>query len=471
MASAMSRRRFLAVTAGALGAVVAAGCGAAPTPTATPPPPKPTATTAPAVQPTKAPPTVAPPTAVPPTAVPPAAAKVTLQFMWWPVGGERGLKAMEAALSPFDAANPNIKVERIPVPANYAEKLFTMIAGGTPPDVFAIDNFNYSEAADKGACMELGPYIDKDKDFKLDVFFPAALAEGLWKNKRYGLPYIGSTRIMVYNADLIQKKGLEMPDKLWEAGKWTWDKFLEYALALTDRSGGPANTIYGCYDDRYLIAGGLTPWIWGMKGDLLNADMTKCLLNQEGAVAGLKYLQDLIWKHQVLPKADAMKDVDLVGTGRVGMWMAWRGYVIIYRGYSFKWDVVPFPVGPAGKQALYKGNSMCVSSATKNKDQSWLLAKHITGPIADQAYIANGGATPRKDNLDTMMKSTPPQNNQYFYNPLNEGWAKQLPLSPKWTEWVTATYVPMDKIFLENADVKKQMDELVPAVDKILAAK
>jgi multiple sugar transport system substrate-binding protein len=455
MATGISRRRFLTVTAATLGTILAAGCGAAATPTPTPAPAKPAAPAAAAAQ---------------PTAVPASTAKVNLQFMWWPVGGDRGLKAMEAALTPFDQANPNITVERIPVAQNYQDKIVTMIAGGTPPDVFAADNYYYCELASKGACMELGPIIEKDGAFKLDVFFAAAQAEGMYKGKRYALPYIGSTRIMFFNSDLMQKKGLDTPDKLWEKGTWTWDKFLEYAIALTDRSSGAANTVYGFNDDRTFGAGGLTPWVWGTKGELLNADMTKCVLNQDAAVAGLKYVQDMVWKSQVMPKADAMKDIDLVATGRIAMWMSWRGLSVGYRAYPYKWDVVPFPVSPAGKMTMYKGNSMCIAAPTKNKDQAWLLAKHITGPVADQAYIMNGGATPRKDNLDTMMKSTPPVNNQYFYNPLNEGWAKQLPLTPKWTQWTTESNAAMDKVFLDNTDPKKVMDELVPAIDKILAS-
>ena len=157
--------------------------------------------------------------------------------MWWPVGGDRGLKAMDAAMQPFIDAHPEILVEKIPVAQNYFDKLLTMYAGGTPPDVHAVDNYNITEIADKDVLVELEPLIDADAGFKLDDFFPAALMEGVWKSKRYALPYIGSTRIMFYNSDLLAAKGLETPDKLWERGEWTWDNFLDYARKLTDRSG------------------------------------------------------------------------------------------------------------------------------------------------------------------------------------------------------------------------------------------
>ena len=458
METRYSRRSFLRMMASASAALTAAACAA---PAATPAP-QPPAKAAPAAAPTA--------TAAPAAAPQPKAGQTKIQFMWWPVGGDRGLKAMDAAMKPFEDANPQFFVEKIPVAQNYFDKLLTMYAGGTPPDVHAVDNYNITEIADKGVVMELEPLIAKDQAFKLDDFFPAALKEGVWKSKRYALPYIGSTRIMFFNIDLIQAKGLETHDKLWEKGQWTWEKMVEYAKKLTDASGGPAKTIYGFFDDRTFSAGGLSNWIWGSKGDLLNADMTKCVLNSAEAVAGIKFMQDLVHKDNVAPKADAMKDVDLVATGRVGMWMSWRGLSVAYRAFSYKWDVVPAPVGPAGKLTLYKGNSMCIAKATKIIEPSWQLAKHITGPVADQAYIMNGGATPRKDNRETFMKSTPPQNNQYFYDPLNEGWTKMLPFNPKWREWTTESNKFFDRVFLDNEDVQKVMNELAPAVEKILKA-
>lgn len=444
----LTRRAFLQVSGTVAGAAVLAAC-------------------APKASPTAAPQQVQPPAA----ATLPAAStqKVTLQLSWWPVGGERGLKAMEEVLKPFDAAHPNITVERLPTAANYFDKLMTMFAGGTPPDVCAIDNYDIRNVADKNVLKEMEPYITADKGFTLDEYFPAALLEAVWKGKRWALPYIGSTRIMYYNIDLMEKKGLETPDKLWEAGKWTWDAFLDYAQKLTDRTGGPAQTVYGCNDDRNLY-GGIPPWIWGAKGDILNEDMTKCLLAEDGAVAGIKFVQDLIHKHNFAPKADAMKDVDLVATGRIGMWASWRGLSMSYRAFSYKWDVVPFPMGAAGKMTLYKGNSMAIARDTKHSAEAWLLCKHVTGKEADAIYVSQGGATPRKDNRDVLMQSTPPSNNQYFYDPLNEGWTKMLPFNPKWREWNNELAKFWDRIWLDNEDVKKVMSEAVPVVEKVLAS-
>ena len=465
METRYSRRSFLRMMAGASAALTVAAC-AAPAPAPAPQPPA----KAPAAEPTKAAAAAPAATAAPAAAPQPKAGQTKIQFMWWPVGGERGLKAMDAAMKPFEDAHPEFMVEKIPVAQNYFDKLVTMYAGGTPPDVHAVDNYNITEIADKGVVMDLEPLIAADKTFKLDEFFDAALKESVWKSRRHALPYIGSTRIMFYNVDLMQAKGLETPDKLWEKGQWTWDKMVEYARKLTDTSGGAAKTMYGFNDDRNIASGGLPNWIWGAKGDILNADMTKCLLNTPEAVAGIKFIQDLIHKEGVAPKADTMKDVDLVATGRIGMWMSWRGLSVGYRAFTYKWDVVPAPTGAAGKMTLYKGNSMCIAKATKIVDPSWQLARHITGKEADQVYIMNGGATPRKDNLDTLMKSTPPQNNQYFYKPLNEGWTKMLPFNPKWREWTTESNKYFDRIFLDNEDVQKVMNEMVPVVEKILKA-
>ena len=47
-----------------------------------------------------------------------------------------------------------------------------------------------------------------------------------------GLYYLGC------NLDLITQAGLENPQDLWDNNEWTWDKFEEYCLALTDSAKG-----------------------------------------------------------------------------------------------------------------------------------------------------------------------------------------------------------------------------------------
>jgi hypothetical protein len=46
---------------------------------------------------------------------------------------------------------------------------------------------------------------------------------------------------LAFNMDMIREKNLENPQDLWDRGEWTWDKWREYLVALTDTNAG----IYG----------------------------------------------------------------------------------------------------------------------------------------------------------------------------------------------------------------------------------
>ena len=86
----------------------------------------PAATQAPASAATKAP------------AVPPAQAPVEITFMMW--GAPEELAVWQQVVDDFHAANPNITVNvDVSDWDSYWTKLNTLIAGGTPPDVFAMD--------------------------------------------------------------------------------------------------------------------------------------------------------------------------------------------------------------------------------------------------------------------------------------------------------------------------------------------
>lgn len=397
---------------------------------------------------------------------PPKKEDVKIQIMFW--GGTNRRAAVTNACEQFVKEYPGIEVELLPTGyGDLHDKLLTMAAGGAAPDLSALDNYHLAAYASKGALTDLTPYANAEGPDLLDGFFDAALLEGMWNGKRWALPYIGSSRVCYFNVDLLEAKGLERPDELWEAGKWTWNKYLETALAMTDTSKGPAEAVYGT-EAQTSLSGPLPSWVWCAKGALLNEDRTKCLLNEEGAVEALKFQQDLLFKHKVAPTAEAKKDIDLVATGKIAVWPGWRGGCMRYRDYDYTFEVTHLPVGKE-KVALYKGNSMVMPSGGKHLSEAWELCKYVTGHNAVEYFVTGGDATPRKDSKDALMRSTPPTNNQVFYNALDEGWARLLPFTPKWLEWVDATKPFMDRIYLDGEDVKAVMDECVVAVNKILA--
>ena len=68
-------------------------------------------------------------------------AQRTIEYIYL-AGIEASEQAQAAATAAFEADNPDIKVDRIRVQANYQDRLIALIASGTVPDVISLD-MNY----------------------------------------------------------------------------------------------------------------------------------------------------------------------------------------------------------------------------------------------------------------------------------------------------------------------------------------
>jgi multiple sugar transport system substrate-binding protein len=407
--------------------------------------------------------------AVPAATAAKSAATGTVDFTHWLIGGSQGIPTAKQIDDLWAKQFPSITLKDEIPNGDYWTAVLTRLAGGDAPDVMAIDNYNITALAVKGGAMPLDDLI-KSTNYDLSIFYPISLIEGVYQGKRYGLPYIGSTRVLGYNIDLFTAAGLDTPDKPWDHGKWTWDSFLEVSQKLTKKDSNGRVTQFAFQINQTLW--GITRWIYANGGTLLNEDLTKCNLDQPPAIQAVQFLQDLMYKYHVVPTAEESKGVNLQQIGRLAMWGDWRGNVIFERTFKFKWDITLPPIVPSvGKSALYKGNSMAIYPKTKNLDAAWQFAQFICGPEASKLYTNLGGATPVQtpEVKDVFLTSSPPKNNHYYLDPLSENYAKLLPLNPHWPEMETKGESALQEIFVEKKDVKTVLSQLKSGLEQILA--
>ena len=179
----------LAVLAVVLGMLVTS-CAPKATPTPTPKP---------IVQPTKA------PTAVPPTAVPTPkpAEPVTITF-WEQEGDTIDTDILDPLVNEFMAANSNITVERTHYGNEELRTQFqTASLAGQAPDLFRGPNDPIGVFAAMGIVL---PVTDMFDQAFLDTFLPGALAGGVLKGVKYGVPDVyGNHLMLLYNKKLVTK--------------------------------------------------------------------------------------------------------------------------------------------------------------------------------------------------------------------------------------------------------------------------
>ena len=116
--------------------------------------------------------TDAPVAEVPAATEAPATEPVNLTLSFW--GSDLDIQVYQERLNLFTAKNPDIKVELLYIPSDYSQKVQTMIAGGTAPDVIQLSEDVHSYSS-KGQIISLNDFVSKDGlDLKVRYGKPAA---------------------------------------------------------------------------------------------------------------------------------------------------------------------------------------------------------------------------------------------------------------------------------------------------------
>src|SRR5512143_3148734 len=132
-----------------------------------------------------------------------------ISFMMW--GDPEELKVWQQIVDDFQAKNPNIKVNvDVSDWDSYWTKLKTLYAGGTPPDVFAMDAPLYPDWVSRGALLNLQPYIDASPGL-LDGLYPNTLEVYKTPEGYFGLPRDFQTVVLFYNKDLFDAAKVPYP--------------------------------------------------------------------------------------------------------------------------------------------------------------------------------------------------------------------------------------------------------------------
>ncbi|GHV32559.1 hypothetical protein FACS18949_03850 [Clostridia bacterium] len=154
---------------------------------------------------------------------------------------------------------------------------------------------------------------------------------------------------LAFNWTLLKAKGLENPQDLWEKGEWTWEKFKEYCVALTDKSATPPTY-------------GLDGWWTNHLEGLLRSNATAIAGGPKETLTDPKtgdvftlFKELYVDLAAAKPWEDNGFDVDTFPDGTIGFWNT-NLWMLQDRGggtanpLTFQIGVVPYPVGPSGNK-------------------------------------------------------------------------------------------------------------------------
>ena len=99
---------------------------------------------------------------------------VTLRIVVWGTAADE--KNWNEKLAEFYRDNPNTRVrfEYTPWERTF-DKLLISTAGGKAPDATIVSSVWFVPCASKGLLADLGPFVENDKEFDIEDFYPAAV--------------------------------------------------------------------------------------------------------------------------------------------------------------------------------------------------------------------------------------------------------------------------------------------------------
>jgi ABC-type glycerol-3-phosphate transport system substrate-binding protein len=154
----------------------------------------------------------------------------------------------EASIARFRAANPDVEVDIVWTPNDYAEKMLTMFAAGVMPDILNRD-VGHRDAAEfqhRGTIIDLQKYVAANRSH-FQGWLPGII-EGAYKHGI--LPAIPrpsiQTYVLYYNLDHFGAAGLPFPD-----GRWDWDGFRQASKRLTKDLNGDGKIDVFAYDKSW----------------------------------------------------------------------------------------------------------------------------------------------------------------------------------------------------------------------------
>ncbi len=369
----------------------------------------------------------------------------------------------------FEEKHPNVEVRIYFVPGNvYVRKLITMHAGGTPPDVFYLNEKFVPAYAKKNILEPLNKWIEQDTNFNINDYFKQAVDTVTVDGKIYQLPVFFSPVVLYYNKSMFDSKGVPYPNR-----DWKWEDLLKAALKLTKSDTKKVEDMrYG-----FLVLPWFSRWpmwVWQNGGDIFNSDFTRCLLNQPPAVEAITFLHDLIYKHHVSPtvtQSEEMGADELFVNGNLAMIMSTRFQIARYRTIrAFKWDVAEPPYKKQRATILAVGGN-CVSSHSKHKKLAWEFAKFLASEEAqiEMCKLQNLVPTLKKvaNSEHFITPKIPPEHDEVFIKALE--YARPLRELEDTELMEKVLHQNMQLIWLDRKPVKEVLNEITETLNRELS--
>ena len=373
----------------------------------------------------------------------------------------------------FMEENPGVTIgmELLPAGQNYFEKLQTLIAAGTVPDLFDMWEGYIQPYAANGALLKLDSLLEQDDEVNGENLLPAAVNAATWEGALYALSigFMPGPISLYYNVDHLDAAGVAAP-----SADWLWDDMRTAAQQLTkDDNGDGTPEQWGLAFEFWFV-----PWLywtWSNGGDVFNADQTQSTLTDPKTVEAWQYWADLVNvdKTAISPATQSAMQGGLNAflTGAVSMYVGNTWDVATLKEASdLNWKAVLSPKANNGGRIWYE-HFWCwgIRAQSQQPDLAWNFARNfVLQRVIDPA-------TPTIPPLAQLLDSfNTPTNEELGYTPLitlaTEPDQFRIPGSgDKWDKISGLIQAELDLVFIGEKSATDAAAAATSAVDAELA--
>ncbi len=294
----------------------------------------------------------------------------------------------------FEKENPDIDVEMVRggvVSGNAdLDRLLTLIAAGTPPDVVHFERSIVTEFAAKGYLRPVDDIVGSIED----EFVPGTIQEVLFRGKTYGVPFGTDIRGLFWNKDDLAETGYDV-----DRGPQTIEELDEMAARLTrpDGEGGFSRLGFIPWLGNWYAPG----WLYTFGGDILDGENMAPRVNTPNHIRGFDWIQEYgqRYPYDVVGATLAGQPHTTFYGQRLSMIVNYHGWanLVTQSIPSLEYGVGEMPHPPEGSNGTWLGGQAYVIPAgSRNVDEAAKLLEYVTRKEHEVAMYRIGHRLPTR---------------------------------------------------------------------------
>jgi putative chitobiose transport system substrate-binding protein len=329
-----------------------------------------------------------------------AAGEVNVEF-WTMQLQPQFTEYFQSLIANFESQNPGIKVNWVDVPWSAMEnKILTAVSANTPPDVVNLNPVFASQLAGRNAWLDLDTKIS---DQERSSYLPNIWKASTLNDKSFGIPWYLTTRLTIYNIDLLQQAGISQAPT-------TYAELADFAQQIKDKTGKYAFFVTFAPQD----SGEVLESFVQMGVTLVNTE-GKAAFNSPAGKAAFQYWVDLYQK-KLLPRESLTQGhrhaIDLYQSGQTAFLASGPEFLRTIANnapeVAAASRIAPQLTGETGKKNVAVMN-VVIPRASKQPDAAVKFALFLTNDENQLAFAKAANVLPsrKKALADDYFQNVP----------------------------------------------------------------